>query len=314
MSLKLAEKPGYFGRLFQRFMDYKDAQEGVSQKTLEIYESAWKFFAPGLAEDNDPFQAPPTSQKDKEKKIIEGLQRVILERKRRIPPTSNTTINIYTRCINTFLRWLYEYDDELTFPWKLKKQIVETGDTRDIFTDDEVTKIRFYKPATFNQRRAQMIGLTMLDNGMRINEALSLTLQNVDFRSEIIFIDHGKGRKSRHVEITPLLKPTLHRYIDKTMPNTARFVFGTATGTKLSQRNALRDIGVVLRKAKVRELSWHCFRHTYGTGYILREGHVEKLKKILGHARIETTMIYVHMAESYHQTGNARFSSLTPVR
>jgi len=56
--------------------------------------------------------------------------------------------------MNTFLRWLYEYDDELHFLWKLKKQIVETGDTRDLFTEDETTKLRLYKPKTFNQRRA----------------------------------------------------------------------------------------------------------------------------------------------------------------
>ena len=314
MSLKLAEKHGDFGRLFQRFENYKDAQEGVSQKTLEIYESTWKFFASGFEEDHDLYQMPPTSQRNKEKQVIEKLQGVIQDRKRRTPPTSGNTINIYVRVINTFLRWLYEYDNEFQFLWKIKKQIVETGDTRDIFTDAEVTRIRLYKPTSFNQRRAQMIGLTMLDNGMRIDESLSLTLAAVDFHSELVFIDHGKGKKSRHVEITPALKPILHRYIDKTMPPTARFVFGTGKGTKLSQRNALRDIGVVLRKAGVRELSWHCFRHTFATGYILRGGRVEKLQKILGHARIETTMIYVHMADSYHQTGNAQFSSLTPVR
>jgi len=313
VAIKSVEKPGQYGRLFQRFEDYKDAQEGVSEKTMDIYENTWKFFGPGFEEDHDPYQAPPTSQKDKEKKLVEGLQRVILERKRQTKPTSGTTINIYTRVMNTFLRWLHEYDDELQYLWKLKKQIVETGDTRDIFTEDEIIKLRLYKPKTFNQRRAWTIAMTMLDDGMRIDEALSLRVSVIDFHSEMIFIDHGKGKKSRHVEITPALKPILHRYIDKAMPPTARYVFGTSTGTRLSQRNALRDIGVVLRKAKVRELSWHCFRHTFATGYLARGGRIEKLQKILGHARIETTQIHLHMAESYHLTGNAQFSSLTPL-
>ena len=53
MAIKSVEKPGHYGRLFQRFEDYKDAQEGVSEKTMDIYENTWKFFGPGFEEDHD---------------------------------------------------------------------------------------------------------------------------------------------------------------------------------------------------------------------------------------------------------------------
>jgi integrase/recombinase XerD len=313
-TAKIADKPDDWGRRFQRFEDFKDAQEGVAQKTMEIYENTWKFFAPGFEDDHDPYQAPPTSQKDKEKKIVERLQQVILKRKRQGTPVSGTTINIYTRAMNTFLRWLQEYDEELQYLWKLKKQIVAKGDTREIFREDELAGLRLYKPQSFNQRRAWTIGMCMLDNGMRIDEALSLQVPDINFHDDMIRIEHGKGDKTRHVGITAKFKPILHRYIDKTMPPTAHYVFGTKNGTQLSQRNALRDLGVVLRKAKVRELSWHCFRHTYATGYLLRGGRIEKLQKLLGHARLETTQIYLHMAESYYHQDHADYSSLTPLR
>src|ERR1017187_9752650 len=82
MATKIAEKRSYWGHLFQRFEDTKDAQEGVSEKTIEIYENTRKFFSSAFDEDHDPFQAPPTSQKDKEKPIFDGLQAVIVARKR----------------------------------------------------------------------------------------------------------------------------------------------------------------------------------------------------------------------------------------
>ena len=313
MATKIAEKRGHWGHLFQRFEDTKDAQEGVSEKTIEIYENTWKFFSSAFDEDHDPFQAPPTSQKDKEKRIFDRLQAVIVARKRSTKPASATTINIYSRVMNTYLRWLKEEENELQYQWQLKKQIVDRGDTREIFKEDEITKIRLYKPTSFNQKRAHTIGMMMLDNGMRIDEALSIRTEHVKFREDLIWIEHGKGRKARHVEISPVLKPILHRYMDKVMPPTAKFIFGTKTGTQLSQRNALRDIGVVLRKAKVRGLSWHSFRHTYATGFLLRGGRIEKLQKLLGHSRIETTQIYLHMVENYFTQNAGDFSSLRPL-
>jgi site-specific recombinase XerD len=36
------------------------------------------------------------------------------------------------------------------------------------------------------------------------------------------------------------------------------------------------------------------------------------VQQILGHSRIETTMLYTHMAATYFTNGNAEFSSLTP--
>lgn len=80
-------------------------------------------------------------------------------------------MNIYTRVANTWLRWLQGYDDGLQYRWRIQEQIVETGATRDIFSDDEITKLRLFKPNTFDQRRAWTIAMTMLDDGMRIDEA-----------------------------------------------------------------------------------------------------------------------------------------------
>jgi site-specific recombinase XerD len=311
---KLFEKKGEWGIRFSRFETSQRAQKRLSENTVSIYENAWKFLAPAFEPDNDPYQAVPTSVKEKERMIVERIEAIILERMDGKKPLSASSINIYTRVANTFLKWLHEYDDVLKYRWTIKKQSVETGATRDIFTEDEITKLRLYKPTSLNQKRTWTMAMMMLDDGMRIAEALSLTLPAINFDNDMIYISNGKGKKSRYVEITPALKPILFRYVDKIMPKTSKFIFGTLKGTKLTSRNALRDISVVLNKAKVRVLSWHCFRHTYATGYLVRGGRIEKLQKILGHSKIETTQIYLHMAQTYYTQNNADFSSLTPFR
>ena len=38
-------------------------------------------------------------------------------------------------------------------------------------------------------------------------------------------------------------------------------------------------------------------RHTFATNFILENGDVTRLKILLGHSKLEDTMIYVHLAE-----------------
>jgi len=112
----------------------------------------------------------------------------------------------------------------------------------------------------------------------------------------------GFGTRSRYVEMTPALKPILFGYVDKVMPATARFVCGCTSGTKMQQRNALRYIGIVMKKSKVRRLSWHCFRHSYATGYLVRGGRIENLRQILGAQQNRNhDALYAHGCDIFHQ-------------
>ena len=141
----------------------------------------------------------------------------------------------------------------------------ETGDRREFFRDDEILRLQNYRPKSFNQTRAWTIAMCMLDTGVRIDE-VTLVLDDVDMHSEVITI-LGKGNKRRVVPMSTMFRQLLFRYTQKTAPGFT-YVFGTSRGTKTSQRNALRDIGVVERKAGIRELSWHSFRHTFATGFL----------------------------------------------
>ena len=111
-----------------------------------------------------------------------------------------------------------------------------------------------------------------------------------------------------------MFRPILYRYMTRTQPEESAFVFGTTKGTKMSQRNALRDIRVVERAAGVRCLSWHCYRHTMATGYLRRGGNIYKLQRILRHADIRTTEKYLHLATDFITEGHEAFSSLAPIK
>ena len=52
----------------------------------------------------------------------------------------------------------------------------------------------------------------------------------------------------------------------------------------------------------------HALRHTFGTNYIRAVGGVRQLQAILGHQRIDTTMIYVHLAGQHVEADHALHS------
>lgn len=299
--------------------------ENVAVKTVEVYENTWKFFGKRLeALKLDPDGSPVKrangriyvlgriAEEAEERKILHAISEAVADRQFSEHPVSPITVNIYKRVLNTWLRWLYEHDKSLRTLLQTPLQKEENGNRRRIFTDTEVTTLQLYKPKSFSQIRAHAIALCMFDSGIRIDEALEISPEAIDFENEQIRLK-GKGNKVRFVPISSHFRSMLFRYVSRTKPTTSPYVFGTKSG-KMSQRNALRDLGTVERKAKVRELSWHSYRHTFATGYLRRGGKIDKLQRILGHEDIKTTYKYLHMVEDYYREGHEEFSSLQPIK
>lgn len=285
--------------------------KNVSEKTLILYETAWKFFAPTLDRLKLNLRLKGEALEREEGVLMNSCQIAIAKAKLEQRKISPVSINIYIRVINTFFNFLRETKIIKT---NLKLKYVEqpSGQRRELFRDAEVLKFQNFKPKTFNQKRAWAIGMCMLDSGMRIQEALSITPDDVNMESQIIKVV-GKRNKTRYVPIGTAFRAHLYRHMKLTAPDFG-YVFGTHTGTKMIQANASRDLRVVEKKCGIRPLSFHSFRHTFATGYLRRNGDIYRLKEILGHADLKTTAVYLHLAAEYITKGHDAVSSLTPIR
>jgi integrase/recombinase XerD len=306
----ISKKTSPVGDLFTTFQMDR-LVNNVSAKTLELYENSWKFF--GL--DLDTVRLDLKNKKGDdlmraERVVLDSLKLARAKAKLQERAITPISINIYGRVMNTFLHFLHK-EGIFTNRFVLEPLQEETGDRREFFRDDEILKLQNYRPKSFNQTRAWTIAMCMLDTGIRIDEALTLVLDDIDMHSEVITI-LGKGNKKRVVPMSTMFRQLLFRYTQKTAPGFT-YVFGTSKGTKTGQRNALRDIGVVERKAGIRELSWHSFRHTFATGFLRRGGDIYKLQRILGHADLKTTTVYLHMVKEYFTTGHDQVTSLAPL-
>jgi integrase/recombinase XerD len=227
------------------------------------------------------------------------------------------SINTYLRCLKAFLKWAHE-EKILKEPIKLS-WLKEENNVLATFTVEHVKAFMNFKPvstsvnrygsAVRSLERLHMAVCVLLDTGLRISEALSLTRAAIDMDNCVLRV-RGKGQKERLVPISFELRKRLFRYL-KTGDN--EFVFCNRNGGAIRQRDFLRDfkkMGERLGITGIR-ISPHTCRHTFAVMYLKNGGNLEYLRRILGHTSIETTQKYlrsigIEQVQEVHQ----RFSPL----
>jgi site-specific recombinase XerD len=142
--------------------------------------------------------------------------------------------------------------------------------------------------------------------GLRCAEVRTLTLANVDTERCMVHVQQGKGSKDRCLPMGIMLARGIRSYIDAEKPR--QFLFEGRDGSAYSQRGAQWAVSEAVKKAGIiKEVTLHTLRHTYAT-HLLEQGvNILAIKELLGHARIETTMIYLHLA---HPSASLAFSPM----
>jgi site-specific recombinase XerD len=159
-------------------------------------------------------------------------------------------------------------------------------------------------------RHRLMLGM-LYGCGLRSYELCNLKLSEVDFERKTVFIRKQKGNYDRYVPLSNLLISGLKKYISTESP--VEYLFNSQVTDNGKPRGlSSSSIQWVIKenRSKVdtpKKITAHTLRHTYAT-HLLEEGlNIMALKELLGHARIETTILYLHVTN----TGNSiKFSPL----
>lgn len=152
----------------------------------------------------------------------------------------------------------------------------------------------------------------MIDTGVRIDEALSLRRDDVDFDSLLIRVK-GKGKKQRFVPFSLELRKSLYKFLSN---HRFELVFCTRNGTKYSYVNSWRDFRILASKLGIDGLrvSPHTLRHTFARNYLRQGGNVFYLCKALGHTNIQTTKQYIEVETEDLRETHLKTSILSRLR
>lgn len=152
-----------------------------------------------------------------------------------------------------------------------------------------------------------LIGL-LYGCGLRCFEVRNLKMADLDHDRGMLHVRRGKGKKDRYVPLSPILSRGLKAYIKAEQPSVWLFngreqEITSRAGGDFDSRYSQRGVQWAVKQAKkdagiTKEITVHTLRHTYAT-HLLEEGlDIMTIKDLLGHECIDTTMIYLHVAQS----------------
>lgn len=140
--------------------------------------------------------------------------------------------------------------------------------------------------------------------GLRLHEAIHLEVSDIDSTRHMLHVHRGKGAKDRYI---PLPESTIHilRRHWKTHRHPTLIFPAIGRGNKKASDTALpmarSSVQGAFRRAKEmagitkKGVSIHTLRHSYATHLLEAGVNLRSIQQFLGHAQLETTMVYLHL-------------------
>jgi integrase/recombinase XerD len=176
----------------------------------------------------------------------------------------------------------------------------------DVFSQQELRRL-FKAP----QRLKQRVLLSLIYSaGLRVSEVCKLMISDVDFDRRQIHIRESKNNKSRYVVLSDYIAKGLKQYIEGAKPK--GFLFnGRQKGDPMGHSAVQQSFRLAMKKAAIsKDACVHTLRHSFAT-HLLEQGvDIVTIKEQLGHAHIQTTMIYLHVAKVNRTMAHSPFDRL----
>jgi len=147
--------------------------------------------------------------------------------------------------------------------------------------------------------------MTLYSTAARRAELCRLKVQDIDSQRMMIRITQGKGGRDREVPLSPKLLETLRVYFRWMRPTTFLFP-GTVKGVRADVPITPNVVWLACRQAAQRagitkRLSPHSLRHSCASHLLEAGADLRTIQVLLGHSRLEHTLIYLHLSPKHLQ-------------
>jgi integrase/recombinase XerD len=194
----------------------------------------------------------------------------------------------------TGLRFFYNHvvQKEVTFDYSIRKKPRKLPT---VLTMEQVWKI-ICAPDNLKHR---MILMTTYAAGLRASEVAALKPEHIDSERMLIKVVDGKGRKDRYTMLSVRLLDELRAYYKKYKPKTYLFPsqFKKKETRPLTYESIRSTYEDARNKAGVKKGEGvHTLRHSFATHLLEAGFDIRKIQVLMGHSRLTTTMIYLHVS------------------
>ncbi|CRH20175.1 Integrase/recombinase [Carnobacterium maltaromaticum] len=291
-------------------MLFSEKARGISAKTVKKHQKFLNIFFNFLQKSDVYFLEDVTP------KNIRQFMLVKME-----DGCAESYINSHLRSIRAFFKYCvdeeyikYDANPCVRVKWmKERKVIIQTFNDKEIkemitlakkltfFNPKKMDKVHTGYQTKFTSQRNYLLLLILVDTGLRINEIMNLKEKHINEKE--IFVENAKGKKDRLVHCSPLIykeylkyKRVSKNFFEYNEINMDEFVFLTKEGKQYNYILAERAILKIGNQCQIRKairVSPHSFRHYFAQKLIRNGTDIYTIQKLLGHASIKTTEIYL---------------------
>lgn len=274
--------------LLDLFLTAKEV-EGCSPKTIAYYESTLTRMSSTI---NKPY-----TQIDSD-----DLRRYLCDYEEE-RGAGKVTIDNIRRIMSSFFAWLEDEDYIVKSPVRRIHRVKTAVMAKEVLSDEDLELLRCGCTTARDLAIINMLAST----GMRIGELVGLNISDIDFQNRECVVT-GKGNKQRPVYFDARTKLHLLSYLKgRKDENPALFVSLNSSDRRISIggiETRLRNLG---RQIGIGRVHPHKFRRTLATHAIDKGMPIEQVQRLLGHAKIETTMHYAMVDQNNVKASHRRY-------
>ena len=274
--------------LLALFLTAKEV-EGCSPKTIAYYRTTLEHMTEAVAKPYTQVTSDDLRSYLSDYELKRGAGKVTVDNIRRI--------------MSSFFSWLEDEDYVVKSPVRRIHRVKCAQATKEVLTDEQVESLRDGCTCTRDLAIIEMLAST----GMRVGELVRLDIADVDLQERECVV-MGKGNKQRPVYFDVRTKLRINEYLALRHDDSpALFVSLRGVAKRMTVGNVEARIRELGKTTSVGRVHPHKFRRTLATRAIDKGMPIEQVQKLLGHAKIDTTMRYAMVNQNNVKASHRKY-------
>lgn len=146
------------------------------------------------------------------------------------------------------------------------------------------------------------IATVIYGTGLRLDEALTLEVSDIDGARGVVRVRHGKGDRAREAKMSPTLYQWLRTYWSRERPPLPYLLASRRTGRPPMQATVRHAFALAAEQAGITKLVRpHVLRHSYATHLLDAGVDIRVIQALLGHNSLRMTMRYTRVSTALVQ-------------
>jgi len=277
--------------MFKRYMDSFLKFIDVKPQSVETYKRCLRSFARYIRDITQPARSDIINYRNH---LIRGLT---------LKPT---TVCSYMVAVKMFFRYLSQEGLYPNIADNIKSGVkVDKEHKRSHLTADQIKRVLSgIDTKVITGKRDKAMILLMATTGIRtvsVRHANIEDLRNVGEASVLYYQSKCKDSKGVYVKVAPVVMEAISNYLEaRVIRSKEEPLFCSHStqnkGQRLTTTTVSTAVKTAMKNAGLNSPLWtaHSLRHSAGTIALMSGASLQEVQQMLGHANIETTMIYLH--------------------